>query len=78
MGNGALPHGPSDRAHPRLYLSGHANDAEQCLLSSAKRTCHKDGVRSAYDPKWTSNEILATLLDRRTGLTAAYFLPWGY
>ncbi len=20
MGNGALPHGPSDRAHPRLYL----------------------------------------------------------
>jgi hypothetical protein len=19
MGNGALPHGPSDRAHPRLY-----------------------------------------------------------
>src|SRR5215831_1110602 len=22
MGNGVLPHGPSDRAHPRLYLSG--------------------------------------------------------
>jgi hypothetical protein len=22
MGNGALPHGPSYRAHPRLYLPG--------------------------------------------------------
>src|SRR6266508_2990972 len=26
MGNGALPHGPSDRAHPRLYHLGHSTD----------------------------------------------------
>jgi hypothetical protein len=24
MGNGAMPNGPSYRAHPRLYLSGHS------------------------------------------------------
>jgi hypothetical protein len=34
-----------------LALSGHANDAKQCLLSGAKRTWPKDGVMSAYDPE---------------------------
>jgi hypothetical protein len=33
-----------------MALSGHANDAKQCLLSGAKRTWPKDGVMSAYDP----------------------------
>jgi hypothetical protein len=28
MGNGALPHGPSDRAHPRLYLLGPRETSE--------------------------------------------------
>ena len=36
-----------------MALSGHANDAEQCLLSGAKQTWLKDGVMSAYDPKRT-------------------------
>jgi hypothetical protein len=35
---------------PLLALSGHANGAEQCLLSGAKRTSPKDGATSAYDP----------------------------
>jgi hypothetical protein len=34
-----------------MALSGHANGAEQCLLSGAKQTWPKDDVRSAYDPK---------------------------
>jgi hypothetical protein len=34
-----------------LALTGHANGAEQCLLSGAKQTWLKDGVVSAYDPK---------------------------
>jgi ABC-type uncharacterized transport system substrate-binding protein len=36
-----------------LAPSGHANDAEQCLLSGLKLTWPKGGVRSAYDPKPT-------------------------
>jgi hypothetical protein len=38
-----------------MTLSGHANDAEQYVLSGAKRTSSKDGVMSAYDPKRTSD-----------------------
>jgi hypothetical protein len=37
-----------------MAQSGHANDAEQCPLSGAKRTCPKYGVMSAYDPKRTT------------------------
>lgn len=37
MGNGALPSGPSYRAHPRLYLFGHAAISELSLLSEVKR-----------------------------------------
>src|SRR4029450_9990411 len=37
------------RSRPHMALSGHANGAEQCLLSGAKRTWLKDGVVSAYD-----------------------------
>jgi hypothetical protein len=36
-----------------MALTGHANGAEQCLLSEVKRTWLKDGVMSAYDPKLT-------------------------
>src|SRR5512133_876208 len=32
-----------------VALGGHADGAEQCLLSGAKRTSPKDGARSAYD-----------------------------
>ena len=34
---------------PVLALSGHVNDADQCLLSGAKQTWLRDGVMSAYD-----------------------------
>jgi hypothetical protein len=41
MGNGASPHGPSYRAHPRLY---HRVDSLRCEGSDAigaKRTCRE-------------------------------------
>jgi hypothetical protein len=41
MGNGALPHGPSYRAHPRLY---HLVDSLRCEgldAIGAKRTCRE-------------------------------------
>ena len=38
MGNGALPNGPSYRAHPRLYLSGHARRGEECPLTGEQQT----------------------------------------
>jgi hypothetical protein len=37
MGNGALPHGPSYRAHPRLYHSGHRPERLHLLLAGFKR-----------------------------------------
>src|ERR1700687_1031242 len=37
MGNGALPNGPSYRAHPRLYRLRHADCIEQCPLSGVTR-----------------------------------------
>jgi hypothetical protein len=33
MGNGALPHGPSYRAHPRLYLGWPYPKFRSCALS---------------------------------------------
>jgi methionine synthase II (cobalamin-independent) len=58
MGNGALPHGPSDRAHPRLC---HRVDSLRCESSDAigaKRTCRCIGsgpcsswlVEGDYEP----------------------------
>jgi ABC-type uncharacterized transport system substrate-binding protein len=41
------------RRYRLLALSGHANDAERCLLSGAKRTWLMDGVMSAFDPTET-------------------------
>jgi hypothetical protein len=40
-----------------MALTGHANGAEQCLLSGSKQTWLKDGVMSAYDPKRSSRDI---------------------
>jgi hypothetical protein len=42
-----------------MALSGHANGAAQCLLSGAKRTWLKNGVRSAYDPEWSCKRLRA-------------------
>jgi len=43
-----LPH-----KRPLLARSGHANRADRCSLSGAKRTWPEDGVMSAYDPEPT-------------------------
>jgi hypothetical protein len=37
MGNGALPNGPSYRAHPRLYLFGRNGPSWRCPLIGAER-----------------------------------------
>src|ERR1022692_1696191 len=47
MGNGALPNGPSCRAHPRLYQSGHSLRRKFCPLWSAASTDRRNtGVKS--------------------------------
>jgi putative ABC transport system substrate-binding protein len=56
MGNGALPHGPSYRAHPRLYLSGGGQGVE--FTSAFGRAAEVHGWRAstafdANDPKPT-------------------------
>src|SRR3984893_17945163 len=41
MGNGALPHGPSYRAHPRLYHRVESMRCEDSDAIGAKRTCRE-------------------------------------
>src|SRR5262249_2652612 len=48
MGNGVLPDGPTDRAHPPLYLSGHADTSAICPLSWAKRTSNAEEQRMRH------------------------------
>src|SRR5262249_8525462 len=52
MGNGALPHGPSDRAHPRLYLLGPRDMSDLSPQSGPKRTLMKSLFtnRDEYTP----------------------------
>jgi hypothetical protein len=45
MGNGALPHGPSYRAHPRLYLSGGGNASNLRQLLGEQRKCMDERLR---------------------------------
>ena len=48
MGNGALPNGPSYRAHPRLYHFRHDEHDGQCPLSRAKRKWRGPEFNVAY------------------------------
>ena len=47
MGNGAMPHGPSYRAHPRLYHLGRVERRPKCLLTEDKATCSGQSGRAA-------------------------------
>jgi len=38
MGNGALPHGLSYRAHPRLYRTRSTDVRHQCRITEVKQT----------------------------------------
>src|SRR6266480_5566157 len=51
MGNGALPNGPSYRAHPRLYRLGHRATALRVPLAMAKRKCFGKRRRTGFDPR---------------------------
>src|SRR6266566_2658809 len=51
MGNGALPNGPSYRAHPRLYLKGPSTYACQCLLIGHDQTCRGRALTAEFDPE---------------------------
>src|SRR6266702_5557908 len=51
MGNGALPNGPSYRAHPRLYLPGPWNIARRRLLMAEERTGDHSLSTTAHDPE---------------------------
>jgi hypothetical protein len=51
MGNGALPHGPSDRAHPRLYLLGPREMSDLSPKSELKQTLSRHRRMTESDPK---------------------------
>src|SRR5262249_47560394 len=70
MGDGALPHGPSYRAHPRLYLPGPRHTALCPQLAGADITAEQ--VDSGFDPGCvktlrgiTAPGILSPLVMRR-------------
>jgi hypothetical protein len=54
MGNGALPNGPSYRAHPRLYQSGPPGMSAVRSLSEGKRTLRGNANIDVNDPFRTS------------------------
>src|SRR6266571_3089050 len=62
MGNGALPNGPSYRAHPRLYRPRHRAMAHRIQLVVAKRKCRGWRPRAGFDPSrtLTSPSIVGT------------------
>src|SRR5216683_7739070 len=70
MGNGALPNGPSYRAHPRLYRLRHPAMSAQWSLSGAKRTWRGQSISVAIEP----SETLATPNDC-AGIFAPFRLP---
>ena len=49
MGNGALPHGPSYRAHPRLYLSGGSQGGEFTSAFGRAAEVHGRTTSVAFD-----------------------------
>src|SRR5262245_47476926 len=60
MGNGALPHGPSYRAHPRLYLSVISllrSDSVAFGCEADMRTVDRSNQSDVNDPKATSAKL---------------------
>jgi DNA-binding transcriptional LysR family regulator len=53
VGNGALPNGPSYRAHPRLYLSGGSRMSALTPLLEVERTFVGRAENAAFDPEPT-------------------------
>jgi hypothetical protein len=49
MGNGALPHGPSYRAHPRLYLSGGGQGVGFTSAFGGAAEVHGPTASAAFD-----------------------------
>jgi hypothetical protein len=60
-----LPHGPSDRAHPRLYLFGRASRANQCPVSGVKQPCR----RNLETAEFGSNSDISSKRAHRAGLS---------
>ena len=67
MGNGALPNGPSYRAHPRLYLKGPSTYACQCLLIGHDQTCRGPALTAEFDPFRTLTAAHGDLVDHLVG-----------
>jgi hypothetical protein len=59
MGNGALPNGPSYRAHPRLYHFGHAAMTSLSPLSGARRTIYTSRCTSTATTAATASSKAA-------------------
>ena len=64
MGNGALPHGPSYRAHPRLYLPGRS---PRCGKSSAIESV-ADGLPASSVPPPLTLSVSADAFPARVGM----------
>jgi hypothetical protein len=62
MGNGALPNGPSYRAHPRLYPLSQTDAGSECPFIGVDRKCPARGQSGAIDPIRTSSEFNARRL----------------
>src|SRR5262245_25334110 len=57
MGNGASPHGPSYRAHPRLYHRDESDSRLACLKSGDNRTLARSAI-DANDPTvWSGRAV---------------------
>jgi len=68
MGNGALPNGPSYRAHPRLYPLRHADAYEECRLSGVRRKERGHRRTVAFFPKpgiWRLHQMASRSLTRQ-------------
>src|SRR6266540_1364163 len=73
MGNGALPNGPSYRAHPRLYRLGPAATLAKCSLIGGKRTL---GRRST-SPIFEYRAELPKMIAPATARSSSAKLPTG-
>jgi hypothetical protein len=72
MGNGALPHGPSYRAHPRLYQSGGGQGVEFTSAFGRAAEVHGRTASVAFD----ANDPSPTLAVHCVNGVDAQFEPY--
>src|SRR6266704_4983157 len=71
MGNGALPNGPSYRAHPRLYHLGRTDWGRKRPPVWGKRTC--SGVTAERDQLSPENTVRAVIAVQKIRIATPHF-----